>query len=82
MPKSGLTPAQEMAEILHNRICQYDIGGACSWKHVKNPWSDPKYFKDDDWPFKGYLDRARRLLKACNGSFDQANKMIIAIFGH
>ena len=86
MPNTELTNTQKLAEMLHDRICHQDIGGACSWKYawkcVDNPWSDPKYYEDDYWPLKRYLEKANRLLIACNGSFDKANIMIVAIFGY
>lgn len=82
MPKTELTDAQKLAEMLHDRICHEDRGGACSWKYVDYPWSDSKFYQDNDWPFKGYLEKANRLLTVCNGSFDKAHIMIVAIFGY
>lgn len=83
MSKSKLTEAQRLADMLHDRIHPSDCkNSGCSWKYNKNPWSDPQIFEDEHWPYKWYLKRANCLLLACDGSFEKAQKMVTAIFGH
>lgn len=80
MPK----PSKEeivLAVALHKRVCHDDVGGACSWKNVPDPWSNSAYYDSEDWPYKYYLNRAKILLKECGNSLKKAKAILAAIYG-
>jgi hypothetical protein len=65
----SLTPAQQLAEILHSKICHWNHTDGCGWHYES--WINPGYSR------KEYLEKAKGILEEVD--FNAAIKVIKCI---
>ena len=69
---ASLTPAQEMAEALHEAWCRLNHTDGCSWGYEGNNW--------DESAHRSWLNKAQRILREFPGIDTQRVLEIGALF--
>jgi hypothetical protein len=79
MPKSRLTPAQKLADLLHSLKCRHNHTDACSWGYITDRWTLKEGQKKYDEPMLEYFEMAERILATFD--YGQAIKFLSAEHG-